>query len=280
MKLAVVSLLIASLLGIALALGYAEVIPLWRPALTNLHLSWGLIGWIGVLIMAVAWQVVPMFQITRSYPPPLLRLTVPAITTLLILKSIPAGSAGNAIATAADIGIALVLSGFAVATLYLQRISRRKIRDSHKDFWRLGMFNLLLALAFWITAGATGNPQFDLLTGVFFLAGFVMAVLTGMLLKIIAFLIWLHLQALHEALQAGGKPGFIVPKMKRVISDRKIDALLFTLTLAQLSIIGAILFPARLTAPVALVWLVFFGLLGCVLGRAVWRYHRIVREFT
>ena len=283
-RLAVLALFITMVMGILLVLGYAGLIPLWRPALTNLHLAWGLIGWIGLLIMVIAWQVVPMFQITRAYPAWLRRFTIPAVAILLLLKSVLVWSDTNVIFNAAQVlvdgALATSLLCFALSTLYLQRFSRRKIRDPHRDFWRLAMLNLLLTLCFWIVAGITGKPEFDLLAGAVFLLGFAMAVVTGMLLKIIAFLIWLHLQAVNEGLQARGRPGFIVPKMKRVIADRKSDALLFSLALAELTIIGAILFPAYLSIPAAIAWLVFFCLLAWVLGRAVFRYYQIVREIT
>ena len=283
-RLAVIALFVTMVMGVLLVLGYAGLVPLWRPALTNLHMAWGLIGWIGLLIMVIAWQVVPMFQITRAYPAWLRRYTIPAVAMLLLLKSVLVWSATNAIVNTAhnlvDAAIAAVLFSFALATLYLQRVSRRKIRDAHRDFWRLAAFNLLLTLCFWIAAGITGKPVFDLLTGAVFLLGFAMAAVTGMLLKIIAFLIWLHLQAVNEGLRAGGRAGFIVPKMKRIIADRKSDALLINLTLAELTVIGAILFPAWLSIPAAIAWLVFFCLLAMVLGRAVFRYYQITRELT
>ena len=282
-RLAVISLFITLALGITLGLGYTGIIPLWRPKLTDLHLAWGLIGWIGLLIMAIAWQVVPMFQITRSYPSLLRRLTIPAVIILLLVKSLLLwlGDGNNTIAIlghAADICLALILLGFALATLYLQRVSRRKIRDSHRDFWRLAMINLLLCLCCWIAASLIHRPGLYLLAVAVFLLGFAMAVVTGMLLKIISFLIWLHLQSLNEALQAGGKPGFIVPKMKRVIADRKSNVLLISLLVAQLCMIAAILFPRQMTFLAAVAWLEFFIYLWLILSGAVFRYYKIIRK--
>lgn len=281
-RLAVVSLLITLTLGVTLALGYTGIVPLWRPALTDLHLTWGLIGWIGLLIMVVAWHVVPMFQITRSYPLLLRRVTIPAVAILLLIKSMLLWPDSNKIITSAlyivDIFLALLLLAFALATLYLQRVSRRKIRDSHRDYWRLAMLNLLLCLCCWVAAVLTGKPELYLLTGAVFLLGFAMAVVTGMLLKIISFLIWLHLQGLNEALQAGNKPGFTVPKMKRVIADRKSNLLLISLVIAQLCIIAAILFPRPMAILAALAWLAFFIYLGLILSGAVFHYYKIVHE--
>ena len=282
-RLAVMALVITLVLGCILALGYTGIIPLWRPVLTDLHLAWGLIGWIALLIMVIAWQVVPMFQITRAYPALLRRITIPAVVILLLLKSLllwPAAGKSTVFAQSlVNLCLALLLFGFAAATLFLQSVSRRKIRDSHRDFWRLAMLDLLLALCCWAVAAITGSPAFYLLTGAVFLLGFAMAVVTGMLLKIISFLIWLHLQALNEDLQAGGQAGFVVPKMKRVIADRKSNALLFSLSLAQLCIITAILYPRLMAVPAAIAWLVFFILLEAILSKAVLRYYQIVNEY-
>ena len=141
------------------------------------------------------------------------------------------------------------------------------------------MVNLLLSLSCWIAATLTGKPELYLLTAAVFLLGFAMAVVTGMLLKILSFLIWLHMQSLNEALQAGGKPGFIVPKMKRVIADRKSDLLLISLCAAQLCIFSAILFPRQMTFLAAVAWLEFFIVLGLILYGAVFRYYKIIREY-
>ena len=36
---------------------------------TDLHALWGLLGWVGLLVVAIAYEVVPMFQATPPYPP-------------------------------------------------------------------------------------------------------------------------------------------------------------------------------------------------------------------
>ena len=67
MKLAVVALAVALGIGLTLAAGHAfEGISLHRFPLTNIHLGWGIAGWIGLLVVGVAFQVVPMFQITPN----------------------------------------------------------------------------------------------------------------------------------------------------------------------------------------------------------------------
>ena len=179
-----------------------------------------------------------------------------------------------------DIFIATGLLGFALSTLHLQQVSRRKIRDSHRDFWRLAMINLLLTLCFWIAAEITGNALFDLLTGAVFLMGFAMSVVTGMLIKIVSFLIWLHLQAATEGIQTDGHRKYSVPKMKKIIHSGTSDVLLVMLLAAQISLIVSILHPEYLGIITAICWLVFFSLLLITLARPVIRYYEIIRELA
>ena len=278
-KLAVASLLLTLVLGILLALGWAGVMPLKRPTVTDLHLSWGLLGWIAMLIMVISWQVVPMFQITPPYPKPLRRLTVPVALVLLLLKSLIAWQSGipysGQIKTIVDSAIALGLLVFAIVTLNLQRQARRKVHDSHRDYWRLAMINLISAVVLWEIAEFTGKSLFDLLAVAVFLAGFVMAVVTGMLLKIVSFLIWLHLTAASDALREDGHRAYSVPRMKTIISTGHSDRLLYLLIIAETATIAAIGFPAFFSIPAALIWLAQFSYMEVVLIKALLRYRTV-----
>ncbi|HLF31765.1 MAG TPA: hypothetical protein VI566_12140 [Xanthomonadales bacterium] len=281
-KLATFSLLVTLLLGIGLVAGYAGMVPLWRPLVTDLHLSWGLLGWIAVLIMSVAWQVVPMFQITPAYPVWFRRSMVPVTLALLMLKSLLAllgqGPWVVHATTITDLMIAAGLTCFAVITLHIQGRSRRKVQDSHRGFWRLAMLNLIASCLLWVLAEATGEPLLDLLAASAFLLGFVMAVMTGMLLKIVAFLVWLHLSAANDALELAGKPGIAIPKMKAIISSRSSRALLILLPISGVAMLAALVFPQYFTRLAALLWLGYFCLLGMVIGRALLQYRSIAKQ--
>jgi hypothetical protein len=283
-KIAVASLFITLVMGITLALGYTNIIPLLRPSLTNLHLSWGLVGWIAVLIMSFAIQLVPMFQITNSYPLWVRRYVTPVILILLLLK-IPLAWPGLSalwahIDLALDVLIAACLFSFAVVTLKLQKQARRKIRDSHKDFWRLGMVNLMAVSLLSIISVFSNKPLFEIMTVTVFLFGFTMAIVTGMLLRIIAFLIWLHLSAANDALGTDANQAFQVPKMKAVISSKASDTILILLIVAELSLISAVIYPAHFTTLAALLWFCQFSLLAFVLGRAIYRYNRLASKIA
>lgn len=222
MRLAWLALSLTCALGVALGTGLAG---LWTltdaPGLTALHAAWGLGGWVLALVMGVAWQVVPMLQLTPPYPEqltPRLGLGMLAALGLLSLSTwLEAHLAAwlNLIAWMAALSVAVA---FAIATLRLQSRRRRKLADATLDFWRMGMAALLLCAVIAPVAlldDAPGHEAAQLSLGLAFLLGFAASVVNGMLYKIVPFLAWFHLQA-----QTGIRPGGM-PTMKDFISDRQ-----------------------------------------------------------
>jgi 4-hydroxybenzoate polyprenyltransferase len=234
--------------------------------------------------MAIAWQVVPLFQITPPYPAWLRRSTVPVILFLFVAKSALTGAGQGPgpeyIGVVLDMIIAGYLVCFAMATLLLQNKARRKIKDSHRNYWRLAMVNLVAAVIVWVIAKITGNPVYDLLVAVIYLLGFAMAVVIGMLLKIFSFLVWLHLQTLNDSLKMKGEKEFNIPKMKTVISPRTCDRLLSLLMVAQVTVVAALFLPETIPEVAAILWLAVFAFLGGVLWRTAWRYRVLHRKMT
>ncbi|MDD5330808.1 MAG: hypothetical protein PHX38_12470, partial [Sulfuricella sp.] len=203
MRFAVIGLVATVALGLTLASNYG-----WgwwltdRVAVTNLHLSWGLLGWIGMLVIAVSYQVVPMFQLTPAYPKPVARRLTGALFMLLLLWSatrlLPEGMRDKGWLVIGLL-VAAGYAGYAVTTLRLQLQRRRKQSDVTLLFWRFGMVCLLLALAAGVTRQAMpllvdiqGN---NFALAFLFIAGFAVSVVNGMLYKIVPFLIWFHLQS-------------------------------------------------------------------------------------
>ncbi|MDP1924125.1 MAG: hypothetical protein Q8K57_05010 [Thiobacillus sp.] len=222
MRLALISLGITLLLGVALALqrtgGWA--LPA-VDAMLAAHVSFGLLGWVLLLVIGVAYQVVPMFQITPPYPPRLTRWLAGAVFALLCLHaavSLLPEPAADAATLLAESGLATVILLFALLTLRLQSRRRRKLPDVTLDFWRAGMASLIASVAVWLAAQFSpawaGSDTYPLLLGVLFIGGFAVSVVNGMLYKIVPFLAWFHLQAQLQA-RAGS-----IPTMKSMIPER------------------------------------------------------------
>jgi hypothetical protein len=185
------------------------------------HPALGLIGWVFLLVVSVAYQVVPMFQITPPYPQSLARGLTITIFILLMLHSIApliTGVAQYLVARIADYGLAAAILGFAITTLKLESRRRRKLPDTTLNFWQVGMSSLILSVAVWLSGqlwpawGA--DPGYAPLLGVLFIMGCATSVVNGMLYKIVPFLAWFHLQAQRDA-RAG-----TIPNMKEMIQER------------------------------------------------------------
>jgi hypothetical protein len=239
MRLAAITLGVTLFLGLGLA---GWLIGLWTPEtqadwLAG-HVLWGLGGWVGVLVMGSAWQVVPMLQLTPPYPPRLTRwlwrgmlLGLPLAT----LAPAPWRSVGLAL-------VAVVLIAFALTTLRLQSLRKRKLADVTLDFWRVGMVCLIAAtLLAMVQVRRTLPDAWMLLAGLLFLIGFATSVVTGMLYKIVPFLAWFHLQA-----RLGFKPG--QPSMRDYLPEARARGQ-FRLYLAALACLLAAPFLPLLAIP-------------------------------
>ena len=218
MRLALASLGIAALLGLALALLRAGG---WTPpaieAARVAHVAFGLLGWVLLLVIGVAYQVVPMFQITPPYPPRLSRWLAATLFALLLLHAGTPMLPG-VVTPIVDAGLAGGILLFAFATLGLQAHRRRKLPDVTLDYWRLGMTSLIACVVVWLVAqfrpAWAASDAYPLLLGVLFIGGFAVSVVSGMLYKIVPFLAWFHLQAQLQA-RAGS-----IPTMKDMIAER------------------------------------------------------------
>ncbi|NEX62269.1 permease [Noviherbaspirillum galbum] len=220
-RLAVTALVAAAALGAAAAalLGTGSGLAgLSFTSLVNAHAAWGLAGWLGLLVIAVAYQVVPMFQVTPTYPAWMSGWLAPVLFVLLALTSAmgAAGSGGMA-QVAAALALMGSLASFAVTTLSLLRRRKRPQADPTTRFWHLSLASLLaaacLGAAGSMMPGLTDAPAYSLVLGVLLIVGFGMSVVCGMLYKILPFLVWYHLQ--NEL--AGGCQR--APNVKQVISD-------------------------------------------------------------
>ncbi|MBS4098713.1 MAG: hypothetical protein KGZ83_17970 [Sulfuricella sp.] len=219
MRLALLGLAVTVSLGLALASNYG-----WgwwladRVRLTTLHLSWGLLGWVGMLVVGVAYQVVPMFQLTPSYPKPMTRrLTIGLFVVLLLWTLLYLGGMTPLLPLDGTLFVA-GFGLFAGVTLRLQTQRRRKVSDVTLLFWRYGMGALLAAPLLWLAGQFfpefSEGAAYPFLLGTLFIGGFAVSVVNGMLYKIVPFLIWFHLQS---RLMGVGK----VPNMKEILPDAK-----------------------------------------------------------
>lgn len=267
--LAVVVLAPGIALGMFLAHGYATGASIPFVELATAHIRLALSGWVMLLIIGVSYQVVPMFQLTPSYPKWLTAVLAPAIFTVLLLSAVVLliEPYPRWLSITLEYVYWLLAGCFALITLKLQWQRRRRVADATLSFFRLGMISLILAALFSLAAllyPATAAPL-NMLTALVFLIGFAMSVIFGMVYKILPFLVWFHL------FRGGMKSG--VPNMKQIIPE----AWMWWHYRLQLGTLAAA--TCALLWSVA-VWAVILGLLlqGVLLGVAVFTAITVYRN--
>jgi len=277
MCLALAALAITVGLSVALLLARNGSSGIDYQMLAWMHPLWGLVGWIALLLIGVAYQVVPMFQITPNYPKPLTLTLTSSLFGLLVAKSLAAvGHAPAWLDATIDLGLAAGLMLFAVTTLRLQSQRKRRQTDPTLLYWRFGMRALIIAATGSLMLGFVATEVREtlcLLLGVVFIAGFVVGVISGMLYKIVPFLAWFHLQSRYARSVA-------IPNMKALIPDALAKGQMRAWFAACIALLLAVLapdlfiYPAALLLALAALWLEW-NLLHAVRGyRATQRLAR------
>ena len=233
-------------LGVLMALGLAGWADLPLLLLADLHLGWGFAVWGIGLLAAVAYVVVPMFQITPGYPAALSRRLAPVLLLAALAWSGLALAGSEPAATVAALALVLAAALFAMVTLDLQRRSKRARFDTNQRCWRVGMASVFAAALLWALAmavPAVGNwPGWPVTGGVLLMYGGFVSVITGMLYKIVPFLVWLHLQNLGRGL-------LIAPNMKKVIDERAMHRQMLAHFAAAGLLLAATFRPEALAVP-------------------------------
>lgn len=195
----------AAIAGLWMAHGHSGMrFPGPRALWLQVHLSLALFGWVGGLISAVSWQVLPMFYLSREVPHAarrsvavLVALGAALAVGVLVLDLVgvldsfgvrPTHVAALAIAPAA----LAVLVLHPLLTLWALRGRRRARVDSTLLFWEAGVGCGLIAAAAAIAAHLSSDPRVPVLFGWLVLWGWAGMIVHGMLSRIVPFLIWLH----------------------------------------------------------------------------------------
>lgn len=201
-RFATFGLLVTTGLGVAFVIAWLDpsLFPIFR-LWTNTHLLWGFIGWTLLLVMGVSFQIIPMFYVTPDYPKWVSHFLPVAIILQLIIFSIsrimiPFGETSILI-QAQLVLLTLCVSSYAIYTLFLIGKRKRKTLDITLWFWKTAMGSLIIAAAvFLVMLFQPGQyqAQLELIIGVLLLVGFAVSLITGMLLKVVPFLVWLNIQ--------------------------------------------------------------------------------------
>ena len=198
-RLAIISLISIVLLGGLLLLNRLGIdVPFIEvnKQLTDLHALIGLVGWAGILIIAVSFQVIPMFHVAPTMPKYIRRYLCASLFALLVIYMIYAEFA---------LGLIVIShAAFAITLFYVISKRKRKVPDTTIKYWQLAAGTLLLLNvlyflpdSFYVIKESSLFPQFPdksmLLTAIF-IYFYLLSVIQGMLIKILPFLSYTHLQ--------------------------------------------------------------------------------------
>jgi hypothetical protein len=173
------------------------------------HYSFGLFGWISLLIISVSFQVIEMFYVTPPYPKVITNYWVISLFILLVLSSI-IGLFTPKVWIISNILLAIMLSLYALVTLRRLTQKKRPLSDATVWFWRLGLSLLLLSMLCMVCGEFTLLKNIKPLSYIFF-ATFSLSIVFAMFYKIIPFLTWFHLNS---------QGYFTAPMMHEIIHPR------------------------------------------------------------
>jgi hypothetical protein len=157
------------------------------------HYSFGLFGWIALLIISISFQVIEMFYVTPTYPKFISGYLPFKLLGLLLLGLIISFFIPTVWAVI-DIFIALVLMGYAFITLKRLTQRKRPLTDATVWFWRLGLTSLILSMLLILITLFINIEALKQLSYIFF-ATFALSIVFAMFYKIVPFLTWFHLNA-------------------------------------------------------------------------------------
>jgi hypothetical protein len=162
-------------------------------SVVNIHSVWGIFGFAGILIVAVAYQVLPMFYVAPHFHTLYKRIFVYLIGVALILWMgfnlfVPQ------YAIFAKVLITLLFVIFALTVWRKLDKRKRPISDITVWYWRSAMLFLIVGVTLWL-ADEFFDHRYTVMVALFIGVGFILSVISGMLYKIVPFLVWFHLNA-------------------------------------------------------------------------------------
>ncbi|HWL27774.1 MAG TPA: hypothetical protein VNQ97_02590 [Burkholderiaceae bacterium] len=269
-RLALISLLVTAALGVTLATIWAFGLTYPVLPLTDLHGAWGLSGWVGLLLIGMAYQLMPIFQVTEIYPRPVTRwLTLAIFVLLLVYTAGMLSLDGNArlFGHAASLLLSGAYLAFAALTFWLLWTRKRPQADTTTLFWRTAMACLAACGPVWVLHSG-GHAELSVLLGTLFIVGVAWSAINGMLYKIMPFLLWYNAQRdLTVALRA-------VPKVKDIIPDPVAKRQYWAHLTGLILLLLASVRPSEFTVPAALCLGVSAAWLGFNIAIALRLYLR------
>lgn len=218
LRVAVLALATLAAFGLYLAAaraGWVRPPPDWI-ALRRAHLGVASLCWVGGLLAAVSWTVVPMFYVAAETPAKLRTAIVAGQATTLV--ALPGAAllsgAGTPLLVAALPGLLATCVLHPLTTLQSLRRRRRKRADPSLRAWQAAMGIALTLPPLALACVLWPDPRSAVALGWTAVWGWGGLVIHGMLGRIVPFLVWFH--------RFSGRLGEAgVPSMKAMLPDRR-----------------------------------------------------------
>lgn len=215
--------IVSVLMGIELLADYATgSFGDYHAIIANVHSVWATFGFAGILIIGVAFQVLPMFYVAPRFKQFCKKRVAQLISVGLFLWLV-FNFFEPSYLIVAKIWIGLFFWAFAT-TVWIKLYKRRRpISDVTVWYWRTSTIFLTLGLFSWVLNGYY-DDKYIVVVSVVIGGGFILSIMTGMLYKIVPFLVWFHLNA---------KGYMNIPTMNEMINKdmARVQYILFLLSL-------------------------------------------------
>jgi len=260
LRLSVLAFAILASIGVWLALsrsGHGLPIPGGMPAWRSAHFLLGLLVWVGGLVSAVAWQVLPMFYTAPNADPRLTRALVllQGASLLALPTAASAGRLDLVYLAAAPAGLAVGV-GLPTWGIWALRRRKRKRRDFSVQAWLGGLSIAVLTAVVGLAAALTAWLPFQVLFAWLAIWGAAGLVMHGMLSRIVPFLVWFHRMS-----PLLGRAG--VPPMRQLYAQATLKRSLVvhaaSIAVGAIAILSGVDLLARITGLLVLTTAVMWG---------------------
>jgi hypothetical protein len=183
------------LMGIYLLYGYgSDSITRIHYIVANIHSVWAIFGFAGILIIGVAFQVLPMFYVAPRFKQFCKRRVVYLITFGLVIWMF-LNLYFEEYALYAKLWIVTFFWAFATTVWIKFNKRKRPISDVTVWYWRLASISLTFGSFLWVF-DEFFNHHYIVMVGVLIGGGFILGIMLGMIYKIVPFLVWFHLNGM------------------------------------------------------------------------------------
>ena len=159
----------------------------------NIHSVWAIFGFAGVLIIGISFHVLPMFYVAPRFKKFCKKRVVWLITFGLILWLF-LNIFIDSYSTIAKVWVALFFWAFATTVFLKLSARRRPISDVTVWYWRSAAIFMTLGTFSW-TINDFFDEKYIVIASLLIGGGFIFTIMSGMLYKIVPFLVWFHLNA-------------------------------------------------------------------------------------